>query len=75
MKRRNHVELIEREIARIEGTDTIIVIEPGEGGFRAGFTEDGGATIDWIVAGARNANVALRDALLRHPHGRREERR
>lgn len=64
-----------REIARIDGTDTLIVIDLSDDGtFRAGFTTDGGASIEPVVEGARNANIALRDALLAHPQGRREER-
>ena len=59
-----------REVARIDGTETLIVIDlNADGTFRAGYTTDGGLTIEPVVEGAKNANVALRDALLLHPDG------
>lgn len=69
---RKGIVLHTREIARIDGTDTLIVIDlNADGTYRAGFTTDGGETIEPVVEAARNANIALRDALLSHPDGYR----
>lgn len=66
------VEYHTREIARVGGTDTLVVIDRRpDGTYDAAFTEDGGKTLVPVVAGAKNSSAALMAALRQHPDGRR----